>query len=243
MDPSALPPSSSAPQETAGAAPARSRIFIVDDHAMFREGLCQLLDREPDLTVCGEAAEADEALKKLPEAKPDLVIVDISLPNSSGIELIKAIRSQFEELPVLVVSMHDESLYAERAMRAGAMGYVMKQEPSKTVKTAVRKVLGGDIHLSEKMASSLIARFMRGSPGRAPSPLETLSDRELQVFRKLGEGKRVREIAGELGVTIATVNWFRNQIKEKLGLKNSTDVMLHAIQWVQEDPARTVAGV
>ena len=143
--------------------PAKGRVFLVDDHAMFREGLRHLIDREPDLMVCGDAAAATEAMQGISETKPDLVIVDISLAGASGIDLIKAVKSQYEDMPVLVVSMHDESLYAERALRAGAMGYVMKQEPAKTVKAAIRKVLAGDMHLSEKLASSLVSRFMHGA--------------------------------------------------------------------------------
>ncbi|HEV2328384.1 MAG TPA: response regulator transcription factor [Verrucomicrobiae bacterium] len=214
--------------------PDKSRIFLVDDHTMFREGLRQLIDREPDLTVCGDAAEAEGAMHEIRKLKPDLVVVDITLGGTSGIDLIKAIKNESEDYPVLVVSMHDESLYAERALRAGAMGYVMKQEPAKTVKTAIRKVLGGDMHLSEKMASSVISKFMRGSEEVPPSPLERLSDRELEVFQMLGMGKGVREIAEEMNVTIPTVNSFRNRIKEKLQLKSSTEVMLHAIHWSRE---------
>lgn len=216
----------------------KSRIFIVDDHAMFREGLRYLIDREPDLTVCGDAADADEALRNIDELKPDLVIADISLCGTTGIDLIKAIKSKYEDLPVLVVSMHEESLYAERALRAGAAGYVMKQEPAKTVKLAVRKVLGGDIHLSEKMATSMLGKFMRGGQAGPPaSPIESLSDRELEVFRMLGEGKFTRQIAEELDLSIATIHSFRNRIKEKLDLKNSTELMLHAIHWVRESSA------
>ncbi|HEY1789018.1 MAG TPA: response regulator transcription factor [Verrucomicrobiae bacterium] len=212
----------------------KSRIFLVDDHTMFREGLRQLIDREPDLTVCGDAAEAESALQEIRKLKPDLVVVDITLGGTSGIDLIKAIKNEQEDFPVLVVSMHDESLYAERALRAGAMGYVMKQEPAKTVKTAIRKVLGGDMHLSEKMASSVITKFMHGSDDAQPAPLEKLSDRELEVFQMLGMGKGVRQIAEEMNVTIPTVNSFRNRIKEKLQLKSSTEVMLHAIHWSRE---------
>jgi DNA-binding NarL/FixJ family response regulator len=225
------PPSASPP-------PVKSRIYIVDDHAMFREGLRQLIDREPDLMVCGDAAGANEAMQGINETKPDLVIVDISLAGASGIDLIKALKSQREELPVLVVSMHDESLYAERALRAGAMGYVMKQEPAKTVKAAVRKVLAGDMHLSEKLASSLVSRLMHGAPEKTATPIETLSDRELEVFRMLGQGKGTRQIAADLDVTVATINSFRNRIKEKLELKTSTELMLHAIQWVQAEVSR-----
>jgi DNA-binding NarL/FixJ family response regulator len=214
---------------------AKSRIFIVDDHTMFREGLRQLIDREPDLTVCGDAAGADEALRSIAELKPDLAVVDLSLSGTTGIDLVKALKSKHPDLPVLVVSMHEESLYAERALHAGAIGYVMKQEPAKTVKAAIRKVLGGDIHLSEKMATTLLGKLMRGGPAEMPvSPIERLSDRELEVFRMLGQGKMTRQIAEELGLTIATINSFRNRIKEKLNLKNSAELVLHAIQWTRE---------
>ncbi len=232
-----IQPQPAQPGQNPPLAPKKSRVFIVDDHTMFREGLRQLIDREPGLTVCGDAADAVEGLREIREAKPDVVLVDISLSGgANGIDLIKSIRDDNEDLPVLVVSMHDESLYAERALRAGAMGYVMKHEPAKTVKTAIYKVLGGDMYLSEKMASSVIAKFMRGQPENTPaSPMEKLSDRELEVFQMLGLGKGVREIAERLDITIATVNSFRNRIKEKLGLKSSTEVMLQAIQWSRED--------
>jgi DNA-binding NarL/FixJ family response regulator len=212
----------------------KKRIFIVDDHAMFRDGLQQLIDREADLNVCGDAAEAAGALEGISRSAPDLVIVDISLAGKSGIDLIKAIKDKYEDLPVLVVSMHEESLYAERALHAGANGYVMKQEPAKTVKVAIRKVLAGDMHLSEKMSGSVITKFMRGANQLPPSPLEKLSDRELEVFRMLGLGKGVRQIAEEMSVTIPTINSFRNRIKEKLQLHSSTEVMLHAIHWTRK---------
>jgi DNA-binding NarL/FixJ family response regulator len=216
----------------------KSRLLIVDDHPLFREGLRQLIEREPDLTVCGEASAAAEALQAIPQLKPDLVLVDISLGASSGIDLIKAIKNDYDDLQILVVSMHDESLYAERALRAGAMGYIMKHEPGKTVKTAIRKVLGGEMYLSEKMSSAVISKFMRGQGDRPASPLELLSDRELEVFRMLGQGKGTRQIAQDLNVTIATINSFRNRIKEKLHLKTATEVMLHAIQWFREETAK-----
>jgi len=216
----------------------KSRVFIVDDHTMFREGLRQLIEREPNLIVCGDAPDAVEAMRGIRTTKPDVVLLDISLAGTSGIDLIKEIKAEFEDLPVLVVSMHDESLYAERALRAGAMGYVMKHEPARTVKAAIQKVLGGDMYLSEKMAAGVINRFMRGQPEQPRSPIETLSDRELEVFRMLGQGKGVRVIAEELGLTIPTINSFRNRIKEKFGLKTSTEVMLHAIQWIQGETTK-----
>ena len=211
---------------------ARIRVFIVDDHTMFREGLRQLIDRESGLMVCGDAANSEEAMRGIRKSNPDVVLVDISLSGASGIDLIKSVKSEFEDLPVLVVSMHEESLYMERALRAGAMGYVMKHEPAKTVKAAIYKVLGGDTYLSEKMSGSVVAKFMRGQSNKPASLIETLSDRELEVFRMLGKGKGVRQIAEDLSVTVPTVNSFRNRIKEKLGLKSSTEVMLHAIHWV-----------
>ncbi len=217
---------------------AKNRLLIVDDHPLFREGLGQMIERDPELAVCGEAADVAEALRLIPELKPDLVLVDISLGGVSGIDLIKAIKTDYDELPVLVISMHDESLYAERALRAGAMGYVMKHEPGKTVKAAIHKVLRGEIYLSDRMSSTVIAKFMRGQPDRPASPLELLSDRELEVFRMLGQGKGARQIAQDLNVTIATVNSFRNRIKEKLHLKSSTEVMLQAIQWFRGEETR-----
>jgi DNA-binding NarL/FixJ family response regulator len=229
------------PEEPAGSEAAaspprdRSRIFLVDDHTMFREGLRQLIDREPDLTVCGDAADATAALAAIRESPPDLLITDISMPGVSGMELVKQIKNIYPELPVLVVSMHDESLYAERVVRAGAMGYVMKQEPAKTVKAAIRKVLAGDIHLSEKMAATVLGKLMHEKTGgAAASPIDALSNRELEVFQLLGEGKASREIAQELNLSVATINSFRNRIKEKMNFKNSTELMLHAIQWVRE---------
>jgi len=168
------------------------------------------------------------------ELKPDLVTVDISLEGGNGIELIKTLKAKYEDLPVLVISMHDESLYAERALRAGAQGYVMKNEPARTVKAAILKVLGGEIFLSEKMSSSVLAKLMRGKSERPVSPIAQLSDRELEVFEMLGRGKPTRQIAEELNLTIPTIHSFRNRIKEKLQLKNATEMMLHAMQWVRE---------
>jgi DNA-binding NarL/FixJ family response regulator len=173
-------------------------------------------------------------LRLVAETKPDLVIVDISLGATSGIDLIKNLKASDSELPLLVVSMHDESLYTERALRAGAMGYVMKHEPPKVVKAAIHRVLAGEMYLSERMASSLLTKLMRGGGTPQDSPVSGLSDRELEVFRLLGQGKGTRQIAQELDLTIPTINSFRTRIKEKLHLKNSTELMLHAVRWVQE---------
>jgi DNA-binding NarL/FixJ family response regulator len=223
------------PENPGEAARDKSRIYIVDDHAMFRDGLRQMITLEPDLCVCGDAAEAAQALAELRELQPDLVIADISLAGSSGIDLVKAIKKDFEDLPVLVVSMHDESLYGERSLRAGAMGYVMKSEPARTVLAAMRKVLRGEVHISEKMASAMVAKFVQGTSEPHPSPLESLSDRELEVFRLLGQEKGTRQIAEEINVALPTVATFKNRIKEKLGLKNSTEMVLYAIQWFRQE--------
>jgi DNA-binding NarL/FixJ family response regulator len=223
------------PENSGDVSGKKSRIYIVDDHAMFRDGLRQMINLEPDLCVCGDTAEAAQALAELHELQPDLVIADISLAGSSGIDLVKAIKKDFEDLPVLVVSMHDESLYGERSLRAGAMGYVMKSEPARTVLAAMRKVLSGEVHISEKMASAMVAKFVQGATEPHPSPLESLSDRELEVFRLLGQEKGTRQIAEEINVALPTVATFKNRIKEKLGLKNSTEMVLYAIQWFRQE--------
>lgn len=212
----------------------QSRILIVDDHPLFREGLRQMIERNRDLVVCGEVPDAVTALKAVAELKPDLVLVDISLGGSNGIDLIKSLKAKYDNLPVLVISMHDESLYAERALRAGALGYMMKHEPAKVIKAAISKVLGGEIYLSEKMSTSMLSKLIHGKTGSPASPIETLSDRELEVFQMLGQGKGTRQIAEELNLTVPTINSFRLRLKEKLELKNSTELMLHAIQWVRE---------
>jgi DNA-binding NarL/FixJ family response regulator len=230
--PADLPPSP--PDPAPAGAGVKSRIFIVDDHMMFREGMKQLIDREPDLTVCGDASGVEEGLQGIAQLKPDLVIVDLSLAGSPGLDLIKTLKTQDSTLPVLVVSMHEETLYAERALHAAASGYVMKHEPAKTVKVAIRKVLAGDLHLSEKMTGVLLGKAInRGQSTTPVSPMEKLSDRELEVFRLLGEGKMTRQIAEELNVSIATINSFRNRIKEKLDFKNSAEMVLNAIQWTR----------
>jgi DNA-binding NarL/FixJ family response regulator len=227
------------PKESNPAEPfsAKKRIFIVDDHAMFRDGLRRLIDLEPDLIVCGDAPDAAGGLNGIRESAPDLVIVDISLDTTSGIDLIKAIKRDYEDMPVLVVSMHSESLYGDRALRAGAMGYVMKSEPATTVVSAIRTVLSGNVHISESMATLVVSKFVKGEPDQIPSPLEALSDREMEVFRMLGQGKGTRAIAQEMNVAIPTISSFKNRIKEKLKFKNSTEMILYALQWFRKEPA------
>jgi DNA-binding NarL/FixJ family response regulator len=211
------------------------RILIVDDHPLFQEALHELIQREPGWSVCGKAADATEALRLVEETHPDLMIVDISLGGTNGIDLIKSVSAKYAELPMLVVSMHDESLYSERAIRAGAMGYVMKHESPKTVKAAIQQVLAGELYLSHKMATSLIAKLIHGEKeGPKESPFHRLTDRELEVYRLLGQGKNARQIAQELDLSVATINSFRARIREKLHLKNSTELLLQASNWVRE---------
>ena len=212
-----------------------SRILIVDDHPLFRKGLRELIEREPGWSVCDEAANAAQAMRLVEETKPDLVIVDITLAGTNGIDLIKNLASQIAELPLLVISMHDESLYAERAIRAGAMGYVMKDEPPKTVKAAIRRVLAGEMYLSPEMSASLITRLIRGGGEQKETTVSRLSDREIEIFRLLGQGKETKQIASELNLTIATINSYRARIKEKLDLNSPTELLHKAISWVQEE--------
>jgi DNA-binding NarL/FixJ family response regulator len=211
----------------------KSRILIVDDHPLFCEGLKRMIDRHPALSVCGTAPDAASATKAVAELQPDLVLVDISLERTSGIDLIKSLRAKYDELPMLVVSMHDESLYADRALRAGAQGYIMKNQPIQVVRDAIFKVLAGDIFLSEKMSTSVLARLLGKKEGPV-SPVEQLSDRELEVFQMVGEGKSSRQIAEDLNLTIPTIHSFRNRIKEKLQFKNSIELTLQAMQWVRD---------
>lgn len=199
---------------------------------MVRERLCQLIDQQPDLVVSGESDNAREALDCIRENGPDIVVVDLTLRNSSGLDLIKDLKAQELGVPVLVLSMHDESLYAERVLRAGALGYVSKQESSREILEAIRKVINRQIHLSGEMAAVLLKRMIGGSasPG---SPLERLADRELQVFQMIGEGKGTVRIAEILGVSVKTVETYRARIKEKLHLEDAVQLLRAAMQWVE----------
>ena len=208
----------------------KKRVFIVDEYPLVREWLTDLVNQEPDLTVCGEAGTAAEALQAVVVSKPDLAIVDFSLKDSPGIELIKDLKRSCPRLVVLVLSMHDESLYAARALRAGASGYIMKRELSSKVIEAIGRVLGGKFYMSEAVAEAITARFVEGKTLGARSPVEQLSDRELAVFDALGEGHGTREIAGTLGVSIKTVQCYCTRIKEKLKLSNGTALLREAVR-------------
>ena len=213
----------------------KKRLLIVDDHPIVRQGITRLINYEEELMVCGEAGNAKEALETVKREKPDMVIVDISLKGRSGLELIKDLRMRHKDLPVLVVSMHDESLYAERVLRAGAKGYIMKQEPPEKVLNAIRQVLSGKIFVSEKMREKILQRYVLGSSQKNVSTVECLSDRELEVFRLIGKGMGTRQIAKELDLSIKTVETYREHIKEKLNLENSSKLLQYAIDWVQNE--------
>jgi DNA-binding NarL/FixJ family response regulator len=214
------------------AAPSKRKVFIVDDHPIVREGLAQMINREPDLAVCGDAQEMHEALASIEAQKPHILIVDISLNGPDGLDLLKNIRIKDPSLPVLILSMHDESIYAERALRAGANGYIMKQEATDRVLIALRRILNREIYVSDRIADKILRRFAGG--GRSAvvegSPLETLSDRELEVLHLIGEGHGTRQIAEELHLSIKTVESYQSHLKEKLSLKNSRELMQYAIQ-------------
>jgi DNA-binding NarL/FixJ family response regulator len=209
----------------------KSTVFIVDDHPIVRQGLALLIDREPDLAVCGDAEEASSAMRRIGELKPDMIVVDISLSGPDGLDLLKHIRALDPNLPVLILSMFDESLYAERALSAGASGYIMKQEATERVLVAIRRILGGEIYVSDRMASRMLHRFVGGSPVGQPSEIAGLSDRELEVFRLIGEGHGTRQIAEELHISVKTVESYQAHIKEKLLLKNARELVQRAIQW------------
>lgn len=210
---------------------SRKRIQIVDDHPIMRFGLARLVENEPDLRVAWEAGTAREALAQMEQEKPDIVLVDMTLPDRSGLELIKDIRAAFEGVHCLAISMHDEELYAERVLRAGGRGYVMKEEAPGKLIQAIRRVLAGGVFLSGKMEARIVDLFANGA--RSGSPVERLSDRELEVFRLFGEGHGSREIAGKLGISVRTIDAHRAHIKEKLGLRDATELMHQAVRWVE----------
>ena len=230
------------PRADAAAPPAMSnegsrrpaRIMVVDDHPIVRQGLTQLISSEQGLEVCAEASDAAEALKLLAETRPDLIIVDISLNSGNGIELIKQIKVRDENVRMLVSSMHDESLFAERALRAGAMGYINKAETTDKVFDAIRQVLAGKIYLSARMTDRMLCRAIGSEEHLSGSPIDSLSDRELEVFELIGQGLTTRQIAAKLHLSPKTVETYRENIKSKLNLNNATELTRHAVQWTLE---------
>jgi DNA-binding NarL/FixJ family response regulator len=211
------------------------RILIVDDHPMLREGLAMRISSQPDLKVCGEAASEEEGLVLVKQTNPDLVIVDIALKSGHGIDLIKQITAQHPKVKMLVVSGYDESLYAERSLRAGAMGYLNKQETNEKVIEAIRAVLNGQRYLSPKMTQRLVAQAVRGKDVTDIDPVRRLSDRELEVFQMIGQGKTTGAIARQLHLSVHTIDTHREKIRRKLGIRNSNELMQRAVQWVLEN--------
>src|ERR1700686_1294266 len=209
----------------------KKRILVVDDHPIIRQGLALMLNREADLVVCGEAEDATGAMLVMASARPDVLIVDISLNGPDGLDLLKNIRTTHPALPVLILSMHDESIYAERALRAGANGYIMKQEATEKVLVAIRRILNGEIYVSERIANKMLKHYITGASSLKNSSISDLSDRELEVFRLIGEGHGTRQIAEELHLSIKTVESYQAHIKDKLSLRSARELMQHAIQW------------
>lgn len=208
------------------------KLFIVDDHPLMREGLALILESQPDFEVCGMVGSAEEAMEVLDKSRPDLLIVDISLPGMSGLELVKHMTAIRPELRILVISRHDEQLYAERAIRSGAKGYVMKVEARKVIIDAIRRVLAGGIYISEAINERLLQSMMPGRKQIGQSPLEILSDRELEIFEMTGKGYKSSEIAERLHISAKTVESYRTRIKDKLNLNSAAELMKHAVQWV-----------
>ena len=206
------------------------RVLLVDDHPIVRQGLALLIDREADLSVCGEAEGSHSAFLAISTLRPDIVVLDISLSGPDGLDVLKEIRTKTTNLPVLILTMHDESIYAERAMRAGANGYIMKQEATEKVLVAIRRILQGEVYLSDRLTNSMLRQYARGTTPQS-SPLVNLSDRELEVFRLIGEGHGTRQIADDLHVSVKTIESYQAHIKEKLALRNSRELVQHAIEW------------
>ena len=214
------------------------KVLLVDDHPLVREGLVNLISQQADLQICGEAVNELQALEIIRTVQPHVAIVDISLENGSGLELIKSIKAMFPAVTVLVLSMHDESLYAERALRAGARGYVMKREATKKVIQAIRCVLAGQLYVSDKIAALMAEKFVEGRQPATASPIEQLSNRELEVFQLLGLGHNTRQIADHLHVGFKTVQTYCARIKEKLKLANATEHLREAIRWNESRQAK-----
>jgi DNA-binding NarL/FixJ family response regulator len=220
---------------TANEPSAKSRVFLVDDHPITRQGLVALINREHNLTVCGEADSAPVAIDMIQKLTPDIALVDVTLKTTSGIELMKHLKALRPEMPVLMMSMHDESLFAERALRAGAKGYIMKLEPSATILAAIRRVLSGDLYLSEKMKEKMLHRLVKTGGTEVVYAIDTLSDREMEVFQLIGNGYGTRQIATRLNLSVKTIDSYREHLKLKLRLDGGTELVRHAIQWVKSE--------
>jgi DNA-binding NarL/FixJ family response regulator len=208
-------------------------VLLVDDHPFMRAGLRQLIDRQSDLVVCGEAGNPAEAFQQLSRGRPDLVLTDLTMPGRGGLEFLRDLRAAHEGLAILVVSMHDEGVYAERALRAGARGYIMKEAGGENMLAAIRRVLGGEVYVSPRMSARILDALSTGRPRGSRSPIEQLTDREFEVFQLIGQGKSTRDIAAELHLSPKTVDVHRGHIKEKLELRDVTSLIRHAVRWVE----------
>lgn len=218
----------------------KAQVVLVEDHPMFREQLAHLINKQPDMAVCGEADNTADGLAAITRQQPSLAIIDITLKGSSGLELLKDLRAQEIEVPVLILSMHPESLYAERALRAGANGYITKEEASAKVMTAIRQVLAGEIYLDPRFMKRVVSKILVNPRSNSAGPIERLTDRELAVFELIGEGRTTREVGVRLRVSAATVETYRARIKEKLDLQNASQLHARATSWLQERHA--IAG-
>ncbi|GBD97795.1 MAG TPA: response regulator transcription factor [Nitrospirae bacterium] len=210
----------------------KHKVFIVDDHPVMCEGLSQLINNETDLTVCGDAPDISNALQSIPECRPDAAIVDISLRKGSGIRLIEELSISNRNLPVLVLSMHEESIYAERCLKAGAKGYIMKQQSPGEVISALRKILDGEIYVSENLRSTLFNKLITKRFKADTSPVDRLSNRELEVFQLIGQGLQTRQVAGELNLSVKTIETYIEHIKQKMNFKSLHELIIHAIRWL-----------
>ncbi len=213
----------------------KQKVFLVDDHPIVREGLSQLINREKDLAVCGEAGDISSALQSIANCKPNVVVVDLTLESGSGLRVIENIKYDNPDLPVLVLSMHDESVYAERCIKAGARGYIMKQEPSDKMISAIRNVLDGKLYVSSDMEKKFLNNFVSGKARDFHSPSEVLSRRELEVFQLFGEGLRKKDIAGQLNLSVKTIETYIENIKKKMNFKSIHDIIMHAVRFQDED--------
>lgn len=207
------------------------KIFVVEDHPIFRLGISELINQEEDLAVCGGAESVHQAMHEINRLNPDLLIVDISLKNSDGIDLVKEIHNQQRDMPMLILSMHDEFLYAERALRAGARGYIMKEEAMESVVFAIRQVLAGNLYFNDRVKEHILFQLSGDSGSADTDPIKRLTNRELEVFRLIGQGYSTRDIAGRLNLSIKTIGTYRERIKEKLGLRNATELVRLAVHW------------
>jgi DNA-binding NarL/FixJ family response regulator len=217
---------------------SRKRILVADDHPMTRAGVAHLLTKQSDMTVCGEVGSPAEALSEISKSNPDLLLTDMTMPGRSGVEFVKDVLALHPKLPILVVSMHDEVIYAERALRAGARGYIMKEAGGEKLLAAIRQVLSGQVYVSEGMSAKILDNLSGSKPRGSHSPIEKLSDREFEVFQLIGQGKSTRDIAKQLHLSPKTVDVHRAHIKEKLELKDATSLIRHAVRWVETQDAK-----